>query len=369
MKVLHVNSARAFGGGERHLVDLARELATRGHEVHVALRPGAALERAFADDRNVRIVTLPLRNAVDVESALRLAMYARRHGIEIIHAHVARDYPVAALAAQLGRRTAFVITRHLLFPLKSLHRVTLGDATKVICVSRGVADAMRASRIIADDKIVVIPNGVDLRMFEDRDRREPSPNRSARDDTRFVVGTAGELSAHKGHEDFIRAARLICLEREDVSFVIVGEDSAPGKPFRLVLERMIGELKLNGRVRLPGWTDDVAAFYRSLDLFVSAARVEPFGLVMIEAMASGAPTVIATATDGAREIIDDGLNGSLVPIGDVERIARAISDLLDDAATRSVIRDRALERVRERFSLHRMTDAVEAVYNETLDAA
>lgn len=249
MKVLHVNSARAFGGGERHLVDLAHELATRGHDVHVALRAGSAIKSSFADDRDVRTVTLPLRNAVDVGSALRLAMYARRHGIEIIHAHVARDYPIAALAARLARQTAFVVTRHLLFPLKPSHRVTLRKASKVICVSRGVADIMRASGIVRDDKIVAIPNGVDLRMFEDHDRRKLSLNQSARDDTRFVVGTAGELSAHKGHEDFIRAARLICLDRDDVSFVIVGEDSAPGKPFRRGLEKMISEFNLNSTLR------------------------------------------------------------------------------------------------------------------------
>ena len=83
-------------------------------------------------------------------------------------------------------------------------------------------------------------------------------------------------------------------------------------------------------------------------------------------MASEAPAVIATATDGAREIIEDHYNGLLVPVGDTQRMARMISDLLDDEETRFALKSKARERVRERFSLDRMTDAVEAVYREAL---
>src|SRR5215207_7976964 len=117
MRVLQVSSARAFGGGERHLADLARGLHQRGHEVLAALREGSPLRErlSFLPEQNVYAV--PLRNALDIVGARKLARIARERKVDIIHAHVARDYAPAALAARLAPAASrFVLTRHVLFP-------------------------------------------------------------------------------------------------------------------------------------------------------------------------------------------------------------------------------------------------------------
>src|SRR2546430_560155 len=99
MRILQVSSARAFGGGERHLADLARGLAERGHEVFAALTHDSPLrdELGALPPHNVR--TLSLRNALDIGSALKLARVALDEKVDVIHAHVARDYTLASLAA------------------------------------------------------------------------------------------------------------------------------------------------------------------------------------------------------------------------------------------------------------------------------
>jgi mannosyltransferase len=292
----------------------------------------------------------------------------RERRVEVVHAHVARDYPLAALAARADPRARLVITRHLLYPISRLHAFTLRRVARAIAVSGGVARELRAQRLFAADKIRVVPNGVDVGRFEraaaDAARlgeyRRGLPTRA-----RALVGVAGELREHKGQEDFVRAAASLAPRFPEADFLVAGEDASHAKAYRARLERLVAELGLAGRVHLLGWLEDVAPFMASLDVFVSPSRVEPFGLVMAEAMAAGA-AVVATDTDGAREIIEDGVTGRLVPVGDARALAAAVADLLGDERQRKSLAERARESVRERHSLARMVEETERVYEEAL---
>ena len=98
------------------------------------------------------IFTLRLRNALDITSALELARLVRAHQIENVHAHLARDYPLAALATKRNRHAKLIITRHVLFPLNKLHAVTLSHVARVIAVSRAVERALLAQKIFPAHK-------------------------------------------------------------------------------------------------------------------------------------------------------------------------------------------------------------------------
>jgi glycosyltransferase involved in cell wall biosynthesis len=175
----------------------------------------------------------------------------------------------------------------------------------------------------------------------------------------------GHLAPIKGQEDFIRAAAVVCSRRDDVEFIIAGEDKSRGGEHRRSLEKLIDKLNLTKRVRVIGWVEDVARLLPTFDLFVSPSRSEPFGLSIVEAMASGVP-VIASMSEGAREIIDDNQTGRLVPIGDVDALAKVICELLFDPAQRRSLSANAGRAVRERFSLERMLEATEEVYRQAL---
>jgi glycosyltransferase involved in cell wall biosynthesis len=362
MKILQICSARQLGGGEKHLADLANGLALRGHDVFVAVIPSSSLLGELPNVPQQNIVELPMRNSLNVASALKLARFVRHNEIEIVHAHVARDYPLAALAARrAGAR--LVLTRHVLFPLSRIHKLTLRRTARVIAVSQAVAEGLRARGIFDPDKIVCIPNGIDVDRFvkgrEAAARREHSTSKKLR------VGMTGHLAPIKGQEEFIRAAAIVCGLRDDVEFIVAGEDKTRSGEHRRGLEKLIDELDLNARVRLIGWVEDVAALLPTFDLFVSPSRSEPFGLSIVEAMAAGVP-VIATMSEGAREIIDDKQTGRLVPIGDPGGIAKAIAELLSDREERVRLGENAKREVRERFSLERMVVETEKVYEQAL---
>ena len=368
MRILQVSSARTFGGGERHLADLAHGLAERGHELFFVLSDGAALRERLSDIPAVNIFTLPLRNSLNLNSTLKLSQFARSHRVEIIHAHVARDYWRAAYAARGERGPRLVLTRHVLFPLSRLtHRYTLKDASRVIAVSEAVARSLRAQKIFDETKLRVVENGVDLSRFA-RARVEFESARDRAHGAPLRVGIVGELSEVKGQEDFVRAAAVVAGEFGDrVEFLVVGEDNSRGGEYRARVERLISELGLRDRVRLTGRMneDELARLLVSLDLFVSASRSEAFGLAMVEAMACGVP-VVATATEGAREIIEEGVTGLLVPVGDVNALASSISSLLADRSRREALGANALAAARRRFDVARMVEATERVYDEAL---
>lgn len=366
MRILQISSASSFGGGERYLVDLANSLQARGHEVYLALRPNSPL----TSDLRVplqNIKTLPLRNALDVQSARSLAQIVKQQEIEVIHAHMARDYSLAAYAARSFPQPKFIVTRHVLFPLNRFHRRILLKATKVIAVSKAVARQLTDQRIVSTEKIAVVPNGIDVDRYASACRnfdRAAFLKRKGLPGDCLLVASIGELRKLKRHGDLIRAASIVSAEIPNAHFVIAGVDTSPrGENYKELVE-LVSELKLTERVKLLGWLEDAEQLLCAVDVFVSASETESFGLSIAEAMAAGT-AVVATSTEGAQEVVRDQLSGMLVPIGDVEQIAAAIIQLLKDEELRKNMGQRAAVEAGSRFSLSRMVDDIEGIYLES----
>ena len=357
MKVLQISSARSIGGGEKHVVDVSNELSKRGHGIFAAVVPGSPLKRFLSDLPAGHIGEFPLRNALDVASAMRVAEFVRANGIELINAHFAKDYPVAAIAARVTN-VPYVITRHVLFPMKRLHRFVLRQVRFVIAPSNAVADSLRRYGLFPDEKIITIRYGLDVDNFPIRNTDTPSD---------VSVGSIGNLDPVKGFDVFIRAAGLVSKDRPDVRFKIVGEDRSRDRRNEIELRALITELDLADSVELAGWSDDIAGALSAFTLFVSASRSESFGFVIAEAMLSGVP-VVATDTDGAKEIISDPTLGILVPNGDSSRLANAIIELLSDNDRRTELSSFGRRHITEHFSLKKTVDETEALYRRAIES-
>ncbi len=318
-------------------------------------------------------MSLKLRNALDVGGALKLGRWLRAHEIEIIHAHVARDYSLAALAMCFAPPvTRLVVTRHVSFALGGWQRLVLRRATRVIAVSSAVAERLRAGRFVPDAKLRIIPNGIDWRRLDGcaHDAEAGVRFRRALPTTaKFLIGIVGELSDVKGQDVFVRAAAIIANAAggvgADAAFVIVGDDRTVDGRQRARLVELIAAHKLQPHVFLCGQMDDLAPLYAALDVFVSASHAEAFGLALAEALGCGVPAV-ATATDGAKEIVRNGATGKIVSIGDAEALAHAIIELLIDDDARAQMATRAQLDARARFSVKQMVEATERVYREAL---
>jgi glycosyltransferase involved in cell wall biosynthesis len=362
VKILQISSASSFGGGERYLADLTNSLHDRGHQVFAVLRPQSPLIARLNLPAD-QIRTIPLRNALDAFSARELRRFVKSNEIDIVHAHMARDYSLAAYAVGRTTQARLVVTRHVLFKLNRLHRRVLVRA-RVIAVSGAVARSLKEQRLVSDDQIFLVPNGIDVVRF---DRALSSFDRGQFLQTNgfapesLLVGSIGELRTLKRHDDFIRAAAEVAKQFPLVQFILAGIDTTQTGEVRKQLEQLVVELKLSDRFHFLGWMDNAGEVLCALDVFVSASETESFGLAIAEAMAART-AVVATATAGAQEVLEDQHTGLIVPIGDVGRLAESIAALLKDHERRHQIAAAAADAVREKFSLSRMVDQIEEVY-------
>ncbi len=152
-----------FGGGERHLADLSHGLVNRGHEVYAASVPGSPLSNELSFLHEEKLLELSRNNYV--KNLTSLAAFIRTHNIEIVHAHAARDYHLAALAVRLTASARLVLTRHVLFPLKAINKHLLKDTARIIAVSQAVAESVKQAGVIDSSKVTVIHNGIDVDRF------------------------------------------------------------------------------------------------------------------------------------------------------------------------------------------------------------
>lgn len=366
MKILQISSAINFGGGEKHLVDLCKELTEKGHEIFAVVRPNADwLERlSFLPAENV--FKLSLRNSFDVFSARQIARIIREKNIDIAHAHLARDYPIASLAVRFAPQSKLILTRHVLFPIKRLQKFTLSNVSQVIAVSSAVETALQ--KTFPAEKIVSVPNGIEIEKWSQANHEKLRQAFRFQHDIPFdalLIGTIGELKPLKGQEDFILAAQIVAGKFPESHFVIVGKDNSFDQSFRRKLKRMVKVFGLEERFLWLDWAEDTAEILHSTDVFVSASHSESFGLSILEAMASGA-AIVATETEGAKELIEPGKTGKLVSIENPVEMASAICELLANIKKKKSFGNRAQTEAKKRFSLERMVDETEEIYKKVL---
>jgi glycosyltransferase involved in cell wall biosynthesis len=367
MKILQISSAKNFGGGEKHLVDLTQGLQIRGHEVFLAVpEDSPVLEKLekFSDENVLRV---KIKNSADIFAAQKIEKFIRQNRIEIVHAHAAKDYLPVSLAVRFAPPAKLILTRHVLFSMRRSQKFALGNVAIIIAVSSAVEANLE--KTFPKEKIVKIPNGIEIEKWADADKemlfREFRFLHNIPFDAQ-LVGTVGELKRLKGQQDFVLAANEIAKKSGDAHFVIVGKDNSYKKDFRRELKRLVKVFGLEDKFLFLDWIEDTAPLLSALDIFVSPSHSESFGLAILEAMACG-KAIVATTTEGAKELIEDGKSGKLAAIKEPLEIARAIQEFLSDKKMRETFGKNAQTIAREKFSLQKMIEQTEKVYQSILD--
>lgn len=222
---------------------------------------------------------------------------------------------------------------------------TLLPARAIGCSSEAGREAQRALR--PRRRTFVVNPGIELRPETgdgtDLRRRLGIPA------GRLVVGMVGRLQPWKGQDRLLAALAELRGRGHDVHGLLVGGDAYQRSPKYVVeLERLIGRLGLEGRVTMTGQVDDAGPYFGAMDVVVNASEAEPFGIVLIEAMAAARP-VVAVAAGGPLEIVEPGVTGELVASGAPADLAAALDLLLRDPARRSALGAAGARRARERF--------------------
>ncbi len=377
-RVLIVNHTAVMGGAEVGLAEWIRFLdRDRVHAMVLAPEEGPLTDclRAAGD----QVLIHPIPRVRRTRNALRLTMMgaqllrqasalrrlALREDVRVLHANSHNALLVTAPAAYRARIPCIWHVRDMV-PLPWIGRSLYRSATVIVAVSRAVADDIQRYRS-GSDRVRVIPNGIDTTRFMHGDgraavRRSFFPE--IREDT-ILVGMIGNLVPWKRHALFLEVAEKLTRNAAgDFRFVIVGDDRFGDHPaYEQMLQHRVNTGLLRGKACLAGYRGDMPQVMQALDILVHPTEREPFGRVMVEAMAAG-KAVVAVHGGGAPEIVLDGATGYLVQPGDVAAMCDAVRTLSANSGLRQRMGEAGRRRAVNEFDARRVGAALTDLYGE-----
>ena len=384
-RILYVQGTSEIGGSDISLCRLIANLSPSRCRAIVALpRVGPLCPRYEA--AGAQVVIVPMKQLRPVRrltyqlgyllgfwpSVFRLVQLIHREHLDLVHTN-SMYCLYGAFAARIARVPHVWHIREMIDNPPILRAVfstlVLRLSDRVVPVSEAVA-SMIHPRAQRPRKICPIFDGVDLREFDPaisgaRIRRELKIESRA-----SLVGFVARLDPWKGVEVFIRAAQVVARVRPDVHFVVCGGELQGYEAYAASATTLAASLGLLDVMHFTGWTyhpDDIPEVMAALDIFVhTSIKPEPFGLVLIEAMAAAKPVVAANA-GGVPEVVVAAETGLLAAPGDWQSVAAAILALLNDPIAAAKMGQAGRRRVEQLFDVRAFAGKIQDLYGEILD--
>lgn len=363
-RILYLShSGSIIGGAEQQLFYLVSNLDYDRYQP-IVICPENGVFANRLRNANVPTAILPLpewRKAKSIPfryaAGARLADFARKHAIHIVHAPDAWLCRYAYYVKSNLRIPTISHVRNLIHP-KRVRKYRFNRMDKLIAISQQMRVPLVRSGI-APEKIDVIVNCVDLSAYKSAGTKQTGL-RDILPLKRFVIGMVGRIEPFKRQKEFIQAASHVVREYQDVSFLIVGDTTPTPSHFAYQQEvrRLVTELKLNDHVIFTGYRADMPLVMQELDLLVTASA----GSVIAEAMAAGKP-VIGTPIGSTTDMIVNGTTGWVIPLFPIEKISAKILQLAQNRSLCTQMGTEGLAHAERHFSIEKHVQDVQAVYD------
>ncbi|MGH7148031.1 MAG: glycosyltransferase [Nitrospiraceae bacterium] len=370
--VLHLAGSGGWAGGETYLLLLARHLNRKRFRLIVASpEPGALVENLKAEGIETHVIDMdPLGS---IAPLLRLRNFLREKQVDILQSHGARGNFYARVAGRLAAIHPIISTVHNSlydYPISwgkrglylACDRLTASLADCTLCVAESHRQELIKRYGLVPNKVVTIPNGVDLNRFQPAHR-----DRSLRRELNLregvpLLGIIGRLTSQKGHVYLLRALPMLLEKFPEVRCLVVGDGE-----MREDLQRLAAELGLTDQCLFIGVRHDMPEVLSAIDVLVISSLSEGLPYVALEGMAMAKP-IVATAVNGVPELIQDGVTGRLVPREDPDALARAIGEILADPSTAAALGRAARRKVEQDYSVERWIQRLESLYESLVSS-
>ncbi len=383
VRVAQLVETLAAGGAEALAIDIAGEMASRGHVSDLfVVRGGGPFLARVGPDVGVVDLTRGENAAGQVERIAQflgacraLERSLRQRRVEVLQTHLPKANFLGLMMARRGVcRVYATVHNNREFDYgdnagaakRALRRrgykAMLGCCTGVVAVSEQVkhslveqlgADATQASRI------TVVPNGIRIRPPVTAEVRERARKRwGVTGDEVLIVGV-GRLTRQKNFAALVEALEAVGGPGGRWRCIIAGDGELRGQ-----LENLLAAKGLAAHVTLPGLVEDVPELLAAADVFCLPSAFEGLPLVLLEAMVAGLP-VVAFTIDGVTDVVQDGVQASLAAPGDVGALGRALRNLVDDDVRRAALGQAGRATAESSFNMKSMMDRLEAIYGGT----
>ncbi len=375
-----------LGGAGIYSYNLTKELAALGHEVHVITTQSSS---QYHDEpvkglyiHRQKVFQKPLVAMPSFWFILRKQLPSITNqigGFDILHSEGLSDLsierhftnkPRVLTVHHLARNASMVLKPGLLNRIKHpgselvlvpfIESICIKRADRIIAVSQNTKDSIIQMYSVPESKITAIHHGVhtDDYIFSEEEKKKARNEIGCNSD--LIILFVGRLEARKGVDILIEAFSRIPKDINTRLMIAGAGDPSPYK-------KMATALQIADRVRFLGYVDEtmLKPLYAACDLFVLPSRLEGLGMVLMEAMAAGKP-VVATRAGGIPEIVTHGQNGFLVEPDNPDKLAQAITNLLQDSSRRMLMGQKNALQMKERYSWRRTAHQVEQVYQSIL---
>ena len=388
IKVIHIITRLDKGGSAENTLLTVKGLDREIYDV-ILIR-GLSIESNMAEDevrvvgksvreaegKGVRVITIPslvrrIQPFYDLKAffaLIKILLYERPH---IVHTHTSKAGILGRGAAFFARVPIIVHTPHghvfwgYFGRLKTgifilLEKISALITDRLVVLTEQEKNDHLHFHIAPENKFSEVHSGINLDRFSDTSVDPAAMKKKLTiPEGNLVVGTTGRLTHIKGHRYLIEAAGKIVSSKPDTTFVFLGDGELLDE-----LKNMASISSIEENIKFLGWRQDVAEVMSTFDVFVLPSLNEGMGRVLVEAMALGKP-IVASDIGGIPNLVVNGENGYLVPVGDVETLAVKIITLLDDPGKREKMGN-AGQRYADKYSLEEMMKKIERLYRELL---
>jgi len=323
--IAHIDTETSWRGGQRQVIELIKGLNKLGQKNVLFCKSSSEIAQK-ADKTGIDVIKLPLRGEWDIISVFKLRSYIKKNNVDVVHAHTSHAHTVAQMALTgvsacrlvVSRRVDFHINNYFSKKFKYGKRVD-----KIITVSNAIR------RVLIEDDInpellVTIQSGFIPGEFRNNHNNINLRKELGISENTIVVSTVAALASHKAHHVLLKAANLVLKKHSDVKFLLAGEGE-----MRSIIERYINNLGLKKSVILLGFIEGIGAVYRASDIFAITSEEEGLCTSILDAMHFGLP-IVATSAGGIPELVQDGINGFIVPVNDYTSVAERLNVLIED---------------------------------------
>ncbi|MFH1201758.1 MAG: glycosyltransferase family 4 protein [Candidatus Omnitrophota bacterium] len=367
MNILYlVTTGNIIGGGEISFLNLLENLdRTKFKPYVVAPSEGNFTEKIKNLNIPINIINLKkVKNPLNIYHSIKtikiLIEFVRQNNIHLIHCNYTAGITLlGGISSKFTKIPFFWHVRNI--ESGGILDLMLGLlASRIIIISKAVRN--RFLWLFPKDKIILIYNGVDLDRFNTKIDRMAFRNEIGYRGDNFLIGTVGRFVSWKGYEYFIKSAKIVSQKISNTKFLIVGIDYFNDNKYLNYLRRLTKDLNIEKKVVFLGNREDTPQIMSSLDLFVLPSIGEPFGRVLIEAMAC-ARAIVAFRGGGVAEIVEDGITGFLLTPRDFKGMAEKIEYLLENGVVAETFGKNGRKRAEGLFDIKIHVKKVEDLYS------
>jgi L-malate glycosyltransferase len=320
----HIDTHDSWRGGQRQVIELIKGLNKLGQRNILFCKASSEIAKK-AHSLGIEVVTIPLKGEWDLLSAYELRSHVKKEKLDILHTHTSHAHTLALLALVGVNTCKLVVSRRVDFHIRTYfsRKFKYGNRVdKIISVSAAI------KRILIEDGVdpdIIIPikSGFVSGSFDNIDSGNSLRKQLGFSDDDTVVSTVAALAPHKAHYVLLKAAKIVLAEYPEIKFVFAGEGD-----LRADIERHIKSLELGDSVTLLGFVEDIGSVYNASDIFAISSEEEGLCTSILDAMYFSLP-VVATRAGGIPELVQDGINGYIVPVNDHISFAEKLISLIE----------------------------------------